>query len=140
MYKFSETSKAKLSTCHRDLQRLFEHIIIERDCTIICGHRSEEDQNKAFADGKSEKQYPNSKHNMSPSLAVDVAPFEKAGIDWGKLQSAEFAGYVKGVADQLYRIGSIKHRIRCGADWDCDYDVDDTKFWDAYHFELIPNP
>ncbi len=139
MNKFSESSKSKLSTCHKDIQILFNHIILERDCTIVCGFRSEAEQNKAFADGNSQKRFPNSKHNTSPSLAVDVAPYEKNGIDWGKLQSAEFAGYVRGVADQLYRIGTIKHRIRCGADWDRDYDVDDTSFWDGAHFELIPN-
>mgnify|MGYP001018327908 CR=1 FL=1 len=139
MAKFSETSKLKLTTCHSDLQKLFNHVILERDCTIICGHRGEAEQNKAFSEGKSQKQFPGSKHNYTPSLAVDVAPYEKTGIDWGKLQNAEFAGYVRGVADQLYRIGTIKHRIRCGADWDGDYDVDDTKFWDSCHFELIPN-
>ena len=140
MNRFSGTSQAKLATCHRDLQTLFNHIILERDCTVICGQRSEADQDKAFAEGKSQKRFPNSKHNTSPSLAVDVAPYEKTGVDWGKLQSAEFAGYVRGVADQLFRIGTIKHRIRCGADWDSDFDVDDTKFWDANHFEIIPNP
>ena len=139
MNRFSETSKAKLSTCHRDLQTLFNHIILERDCTVVCGYRNEVDQNKAFESGNSQKQWPDSTHNITPSIAVDVAPYEKNGIDWGKLQSAEFAGYVRGVADQLYRIGTIKHRIRCGIDWDRDYDIDDTKFWDSAHFELIPN-
>jgi hypothetical protein len=42
-----------------------------------------------------------------------------------------------GVADRLYKIGTITHRIRNGADWDMDHDVDDTTFWDATHFELI---
>ena len=138
MNRFSTTSKVRLATCHRDLQTLFNHIILERDCTIVCGYRNEEDQNKAFEEGKSKKRYPNSKHNTTPSLAVDVAPYEKSGIDWGKLQSAEFSGYVKGVADQLFRIGVMKHRIRTGADWNCDYNIDDTTFWDAHHFEIMP--
>jgi peptidoglycan LD-endopeptidase CwlK len=138
MRKFSENSKSKLATCHRDLQTLFNHIILERDCTIVCGFRGEEDQNAAFDSGHSQKRWPESKHNTVPSLAVDVVPYEVTGLDWGKLQSAEFAGYVMGVADQLLRIGSISHRIRRGVDWDGDYDVDDTKFWDACHFEIMP--
>jgi peptidoglycan L-alanyl-D-glutamate endopeptidase CwlK len=138
MSKFSLTSKSKLATCHNDLQTLFNHIIEERDCTIVCGYRGEAEQNKAFKEGKSQKRFPESKHNVNPSIAVDVAPFEKTQIDWSKLQSAEFAGYVMGTADRLYREGVMKHRIRSGADWDRDYDVDDTDFWDACHFEIIP--
>jgi len=139
MNHFSESSKAKLATCHRDLVTLFNHIILNRDCTIICGFRGEQEQNEAYAKGNSQKRWPDSKHNTITSLAVDVAPYEVTGIDWGKLQSAEFAGYVIGVADQLFRIGTITHHIRRGIDWDGDYDVDDTKFWDACHFEIMPN-
>ena len=136
MNHFSESSKRKLDTCHSDLRKLFEHVILDYDCTIICGHRTEEEQNRVYAEGKSQKKWPNSKHNTSPSLAIDVAPYERNHVDWGKLQSAEFAGYVKGVADQLFRIGTITHHIRRGIDWDSDNDVDDTKFWDACHFEI----
>jgi hypothetical protein len=74
-----------------------------------------------------------------PSLAVDLAPYESTGIDWGKTQSAYFAGRVMGLAEELFRQGIMKHRIRPGIDWDMDNDVDDTKFWDAGHFEIIPN-
>jgi len=104
---------------------------------IICGVRSEEEQNNAFAKGNSKVKYPNSKHNTVPSLAVDVVPYEVNHIDWSKLQSAHFSGYVKGLADELYRAGKMDHKIRCGSDWDSDDDVDDTKFWDACHFEIV---
>lgn len=138
MNNFSEISKERLRTCHRDLQTLFAHVIQDYDCSVICGTRGEEAQNKAFAEGNSKLQYPDSKHNSFPSLAADVVPHEKI-IDWGKTQSAHFAGYVKGKADQLFTIGTISHRIRCGVDWDSDNDIDDTTFWDAAHFEIIPN-
>lgn len=140
MIQFSEASKAKLATCHIDLQRLFNHVLLEYDCTVVYGYRGQQEQDEAFASGKSQKQWPNSKHNRIPSIAVDVGPYEKTHVDWGKLQSAHFAGYVKGIADQLYRIGTIHHRIKCGIDWDSDNDIDDTKFWDACHFELIIEP
>jgi len=137
---FSKLSKDKLSTCHRDLQRLFNHVILDYDCTVICGHRGKEEQNQAYADGFSQLKYPKSKHNSTPSMAVDVVPWEVHHLDWGKLQSAHFAGYVKGLADELLRIGTIKHKIRCGVDWNNDNDVNDTKFWDGCHFEIILNP
>ena len=140
MNTFSETSKQRLATCHRDLRTLFAHVIQDYDCTIVCGHRDQADQDKAFAEGKSTQKYPNSKHNHIPSLAVDAAPFEpKDGIDWKPRQMAFFAGYVKGIADRLYKIGVISHRIRLGIDWDSDNDIDDETFIDAPHFEIVLN-
>ena len=139
MPKFSETSKTRLNTAHRDLQTIFKHVILEYDCTVICGTRDREDQEKAYNEGKSKVHYPYSKHNHSPSLAVDVAPYEQTGIDWSREQCLDFAGYVKGVADCLYRIGSITHRIRRGIDWNNDNDIDDNTFDDIVHFEIILN-
>lgn len=141
MNTFSEVSKQRLAGCHRDLRTLFAHVIQDYDCTIVCGHRDQAEQDKAFAEGKSTKKYPNSKHNHNPSLAVDAAPFEPGnGIDWSPRQMAFFAGYVKGKADQLYKIGTISHKIRFGIDWDSDNDIDDETFIDAPHFEIVLNP
>jgi len=141
MNHFSDISKARLETCHKDLKTLFAHVIQNYDCTIVCGHRDKEDQNKAFAEGNSTKQYPNSKHNKIPSQAVDAAPYERMfGIDWKPKQMAYFAGYVRGYANHLYQLGVISHRIRSGIDWDSDYDIDDETFIDAPHFEIVLNP
>jgi peptidoglycan L-alanyl-D-glutamate endopeptidase CwlK len=139
MPQFSQSSAEKLSTCHSDFQILCKRLIERYDFTVICGHRGEEDQNKAFKEGNSKLQFPDSKHNTVPSLAIDLAPYESTGIDWGKLQSAYFAGQVMGLAAELFTEGIMKHHIRPGIDWDNDNDIDDTKFWDAGHFELIPN-
>ena len=139
MNTFSATSKANLETCHRDLRILFAHVIQDFDCTIVCGHRDKPEQDKAFTEGKSKLQYPQSKHNKIPSEAVDAAPYENGKIDWSKSQMLFFAGYVKGVADRLYKIGVMSHRIRLGADWNQNNDIDDENFLDAPHFEIIPN-
>lgn len=139
MPKFSQISEERLATCHKDLRVLLRHVIQDYDCTVIFGHRNEEDQNKAVAEGKSKLLWPLSTHNKNPSWGIDVAPYEGTGIDWGKLQSVFFQGYVLGIADQLFRIGVMTHRIRLGIDWDNDRDIDDTTFWDGCHFELIPN-
>jgi len=137
MNHFSYISQERLKTCHRELQVLFNHVILDYDCTIVCGFRGEQEQNAAFAAGNSQLEWPKSRHNSNPSMAVDVVPYETGGLDWGKTQSAHFSGYVKGVADQLFRIGTMKLHLRCGVDWDQDNDVDDTKFWDGAHFELV---
>lgn len=139
MPQFSNISKERLQTCVNDLRVLFGHVIQGYDCTIIEGHRGKERQNKAFAEGKSQLKWPNSKHNKFPSEAVDAAPYEKKGIDWSKTQVIAFAFYVKGVADQLYNSGVMSHRIRLGADWNKNNDIDDETFLDAPHFEIILN-
>lgn len=53
------------------------------DITIICGHRGEEEQNKEYAEGDSDLQWPDSKHNAYLSNAVDTAPYiPGVGIPW----------------------------------------------------------
>ena len=134
MPKFSKTSKARLATCHKDLQTIFEYAIRYFDCTIVCGHRTREKQEVAYAKGYSKVRFPNSKHNSLPSMAADVAPFP---IEWDDLDRMRyFAGYVMGVAQILKDDGDIKHSVRWGGDWDRDTEVKDNTFQDLVHFEL----
>ncbi|MEE9458265.1 MAG: M15 family peptidase [Candidatus Bathyarchaeia archaeon] len=133
-YKYSNNSLSKLFTCHRDLQVIFNNVILYIDCTIITGFRSEEEQNKAFNNGLSELKYPLSKHNKNPSLAIDVAPYP---IDWNNLiRFYYFGGLVMGISNDLLKAGKITHEIRWGGDWDKDNDFSDQKFNDLVHFEL----
>jgi hypothetical protein len=129
MPKFGNSSATRLATCHPDLQKLFNEVIKNYDCTILQGHRSKEEQDEFFRTGRSKVQYPNSKHNSSPSMAVDVVPYPIDWNDWNRFY--HFAGYVKGVAD------SLGIRIRSGIDWDGDNDFNDNTFNDAPHFELL---
>jgi peptidoglycan LD-endopeptidase CwlK len=136
MPTFSFISKQRLSTCNMELQILFNYVIQFYDCTVVCGYRTKAEQEKALADGLSKVGYPGT-HSTKPSIAIDVAPYEATGIDWSKTQSAHFAGFVMGCASLLLKFGYIKHKIRNGADWNSDNNIDDTTFWDANHFELI---
>jgi peptidoglycan L-alanyl-D-glutamate endopeptidase CwlK len=138
MPAFSKISKEKLSQAHPDLQVLCNEVIKWYDFTVADSYRTKVLQEQYFNEGKSKVHYP-TVHNTKPSNAIDIYPYEGSHIDWGKLQSAYFAGWVLGIASQLYSEGIIHHRIRCGCDWDKDNDVDDTTFWDAGHFEIIPN-
>jgi hypothetical protein len=134
MPEFSKSSRLKLATCHPDLQLLFNRVIINRDCTIICGNRGEEEQNEAYENGFSRLKYPESPHNRMPSMAVDVMPYSNAEphIRWDDLESTyNFIGYVMGIADEL------GIRIRSGSDWDMDRDFHDQSFFDLPHFELV---
>ncbi len=129
MPSFSGRSRMKLQTCHEDLQQVFDAVVQYFDCTILEGRRGEERQNFLFDSGQSKVRWPDGKHNASPSMAVDVAPYP---IDWeDRERFVLFAGFVLGVA----RAQGI--RLRWGGDWDMNWDSSETSFFDAPHYELI---
>lgn len=128
MPKYSVSSLRKLSTCHEDIKKIFKEVVKHYDCTILCGHRNKEDQEKAYKDGNSKVRFPHGRHNKQPSNAVDVAPYP---IDWDDRDRFHlFAGFVLGISSQL----GIK--VRWGGDWDMDKDLKDNEFDDLVHFEL----
>lgn len=142
MHKYSRRSKDRLSQCHRDLQVLFAAVLQGWDHTILTGHRTKAEQTGKYLAGQSKVQWPNSKHNSLPSMAVDAAPWPIPD-QWGAASSVEyekfryFAFYVLGVADILKETGLIGHAVRWGGDWDRDKDVSDQRFNDLVHFELV---
>ena len=136
MPSFGKSSMSRLNSAHGDLQTLFLEVVKDFDCSVICGHRGEEDQNKAVKGGFSKVKYPNSMHNKVPSLAVDVIPWP---VDWEDTDRMYyFAGFVMAKANELYRAKKMLLKVRWGGDWDRDTEIDDQKFIDLPHFELIP--
>lgn len=131
MARFGKLSRARLDTCHKDLQRLFDEVVKHYDCSIVCGYRGEILQTKYYKNGSSKVAYPNSKHNTVPSIAVDAAPYIEGQICWDKEQLYFFAAFVWATAIQM----GIK--IRLGADWDGDGNIKDQRFIDRPHFELV---
>jgi hypothetical protein len=129
MAKFSQASKSKLATADRRLQELFNLVIKEHDCTVLYGHRSNEEQDELYRKGLSKLKGGQSSHNSNPSRAVDVVAYP---INWKDYKRHyHFAGIVLGIASQL----GIK--IRWGGDWDMDDDLNDQTFNDLVHFEVI---
>lgn len=128
MPTFSTISAQRLVTCDPRLQAVMNEVVKHFDCAILCGHRNEQDQEQAFADGKSKSHFPMSKHNHLPAWAVDVAPYP---IDWKDMARWRyFAGFVMGVA------AAQGVKLRWGGDWDRDTDLSDNRFNDLPHFEL----
>jgi peptidoglycan L-alanyl-D-glutamate endopeptidase CwlK len=120
MAKFSAASTKKLKTCDERLQLIMNELIKELDVIIICGHRNKEDQNKAYAMGKSKLKWPNGKHNKLPSLAVDVMPYP---LDWDDI------GRVKDMLKRVERIAKAHGiKLRYGRDF---------SFKDWNHIELV---
>jgi len=131
---FSERSQARLAECDTRLQSVFTEVIKHFDCIVLCGHRSKVDQDAAVKAGTSQTPWPASKHNKRPSLAVDVAPFERpaAPVNWqDRERMTFFAGFVLGVAE----LKGVP--LRWGGDWDRDTQVRDNGFDDLVHFEIV---
>ena len=120
MNKFSRTSQKRLDSCHKDLQTLFNEVLKYHDICIICGERGEVEQNMAYDEGNSTLKYPQSKHNQSPSLAVDVALYhkDKPHIHWFDEQEwLDFGRFVFKVIGHLKDKGLITSDISWGGHW-----------------------
>ena len=125
-FKFSKISAARLATCDARIQLVMNAVIKERDCTIICGARTLEEQQKSFAEGfsKLDGVIKISKHQIGKarpkSLAVDVLPYP---INWNDAKGhKEFAAFVLKKAEEL----GVK--LIWGGNW--------KTFKDRPHFEL----
>ena len=120
MPSFSKTSLRRLAELHPDLQTVLREAILVTDFSIICGHRGEDEQEAAYASGHSHLHWPMSRHNATPSLAVDLVPWP---IDWQNIKRFYFlAGVLFACAHKL----GIK--LAWGGNW--------KSLKDFPHFEL----
>ena len=152
MNKFGKTSTARLETCSAHLQLVCQEAIkrtpffadrtrqvVVPDLIVICGHRTKAEQQKAYDHGMSKVQWPDSKHNTDPSIAVDIGPYIKdlpGHIPWSnKMIWKSLYSLMMEVSDDL------DIPLRSGIDWNGDgvfVDIDPTEsFWDAPHYEEI---
>ena len=120
MFRFSKRSESNLNECHEDIQKVLREAIKHYDFTVIEGYRGEAEQNEAYNKGFSKVKFPNSKHNVMPSRAVDIVPYP---IDWKNIKRfEELALIVKAIAEEL-QVG-----LNWGGDW--------KRFKDYPHWEL----
>ena len=126
MPKFSKRSTKELDTVHAVLQRLLKRVILRTDFTVICGFRGQEAQTKAYESGASKLQFPYSRHNVSPSMAVDICP---SPIDWNDMQRfKDLACIMKEEFASMPEAEKLRYELVAGIDW--------KTFVDAPHFEL----
>lgn len=123
-FSFSDKSLAKLYECHPRLVELMLFAIrtSKDDITVICGFRSNEEQQEAYENGNSRAKAGESKHNIFPSKAIDIAPYP---IDWDNIEAFKKLG-------EHIKIRAIQSAIdiEWGGDW--------KSFKGDYgHFELI---
>jgi peptidoglycan L-alanyl-D-glutamate endopeptidase CwlK len=120
------TSKLRLATCDARLQRLVTAVVarvdagelaLVPDISVGCGYRNEADQNAAFDRGASKLRWPKSKHNKTPSQAVDLW---LCPLDWSKAATPAWEALRALVLDE-----AAKQAIPIR-----------TISWDLPHFEL----
>ena len=141
MPSFGQQSMSRLVTVERDLQTVMFEVVKVYDISIISGHRTPEEQMQlwekgrdnrgkiinasevvTFKDGYKKK----SKHNYSPSRAVDIAPYPSLYSDVTEFYY--MAGVVMHIAEQLLADGRIENMITWGGRWE--------NFKDLPHFQI----
>lgn len=129
-YRWSKKSAERLASCHDVLIALFDAAIESAPCdmTILCGYRTEAEQDAAFAAGRSKVQYPNSRHNRIPSLAVDVAPYIDGAISWEWPDYYPLADHIKAVWAALPAEVTDGWRLEWGGDW---------RWKDGPHYQIV---
>lgn len=122
-YPYSRNSTKRLNTCHSDLILVMTIAADYYNLTIVEGHRDKETQDRYVKEGSSWLKFPNSKHNASPSLAVDIGEYDPKAKKLTYENMDEIATFIKGVA------AGLNIEIEWGGDW--------KKFVDKPHFELV---
>lgn len=126
MPSFGSRSELALSTAHPLLVRVMRAAVQDYDCTVLVGHRGKVDQDTAFASGKSKLKWPASKHNVMPSLAVDVVPWP---IDWNDIgRFRALAVVVRRCWEAIPASERDGYTLAWGGDW--------ISFRDYPHWEL----
>ena len=125
MPKFGKRSKERLKSVDAKLVNVLNEVVKYFDITIIEGKRSQERQNELVAQGKSKTKF--GKHVLGK--AVDIAPYP---IDFECRDDFHYlGGFVLGIAAKM----GVK--VRWGGDWNMNFEVDDNKFDDFPHFEIL---
>jgi len=136
MPRFGNSSQKRLYTCDQRLQEICNEAIKILDFSVLCGYRDGAEQARLYSEGKTKLQYPMSKHNESPSKAVDIVPYP-IPKDWGAKDQMELARfyYLAGVMKAVAHTRGV--RLRFGGDWNSNDIFSDNRFNDLVHYEIL---
>lgn len=142
MPRFSGRSLSELETCDERLQKIAHEAIKHFDFMVYQGHRSIEEQQRLYAQGRTKPGpiitkvdgiHRKSKHNHHPARAFDAVPWMPGiGIVWDDRERfCVMGGIFIAVASCL----GID--VRWGGNWDDDaYFNERGDDWDLPHLEL----
>lgn len=133
-YKFSRRSKLALSTANPRFTELCNIVLGLGifDFGVISGNRGEDEQNKLYFQGYSKVKFPHSKHNKTPSDAIDWVLYINGKPNWTDTNS-----YYMAIGVFLAVAATIDFKIISGGDWSGDFSTKDQSFFDLGHLEKI---
>jgi len=131
-YRYGRRSLDRLGTCHQYLQTLMLAVLEDPGCpvdvSILCGHRTRDEQDAAYRRGATKLRWPKSKHNSFPSMAVDAAPYVNGAVSWDWTHYHPLAAHIKAVWARLSAEGKVSGQLEWGGDW--------RSFKDGPHWQL----
>jgi len=141
-YKFGKSSLKHKKTIHVELELILESALEKSpmDFGISDGFRSKDRQHELYRKGlsKIDGHERKGKHNVKPSMAVDIYAYHSGKAQFDQASMCFLAGVILGVAEDLRNRGIIKHRIRWGGNWNMDgVIIYDQSFQDLCHFEMV---
>ena len=130
MNGFGRSSRKHLATVEGRGQQLAYRVLRIKDHSIICGHRKQREQDRAYREGFSNLPWPDGKHNRLPSVAMDVQTYPVPTNEQAlREEQLYLLGLYKGVGSEM------DIPVRTGADWDGDGEILDNGFDDFFHVE-----
>ena len=132
MNYFGANSSHALAGADPRLRRIARKVIPIKDHSILKSHRSKSEQDAAFESGNSKLKWPNGKHNVIPSMAIDVLTYPRPPDDMD-LRAEQF--YLLGLYVGIGAEMGIE--LITGADWDDDGEVTDNGWDDLFHIEIV---
>lgn len=119
MPKFGKKSLERREMLCKDLRILVDEAIKYYDFSIVCSHRGQEEQERAFNAGNSKAHFGQSAHNYNPSFAFDFAPWpcptkQVRGVIQIDSDSKEWEKAIFVFKNTANRLGI---EITCGADF-----------------------
>lgn len=133
-FKFGNRSRQNRSRVHPDLVKICDEVLALNifDFGIVSGYRGQDEQNKLFFEGRSQVEWPDSKHNKDPSEAFDFVLYINGNANWDNTNSWY-------MAIGIFRAVAVVHNIpiRVGGDWDGDFSTKDQTFFDLGHIQLV---
>jgi len=149
-YAWGARSLGRLQTCHPLLVTLMQRVIaradLPSDMTIVYGQRTMEEQAALYAKGRTVpgeivtyKRPGESKHNTSPSEAIDVAPFIARGIPWADVDAFE-ALHAPILAEWVAMVeeGLVPYGVRLN--WGGHWRIRDLAHWELAGLENVKRP
>lgn len=138
-----------LQNVHSDLITFYLFLKHEYPCnyTIFFGYKNEMYQNLSYEYGESKFKYPDSKHNRTPSLAIDIVFFKYDPLDYSNyiftedsIEKLKEIGKIgKRISKWLYIKDKIENEIKWGGDFDPPqyqhWEID--SFYDMYKKEMV---